>query len=31
VLKFINQYRPAPLPANSRITFQKYDWDLNEA
>jgi hypothetical protein len=31
VLKFINRYRSVPLPANAKITFQKYDWGLNEA
>ena len=28
---FINQRRSAPLPTDAKITFQTYDWSLNEA
>jgi uncharacterized protein DUF547 len=30
-LAFINKRRPAPLPADTKITYQDYDWGLNEA
>ena len=29
-LKFINQRRREPLPGDTKITYQKYDWGLNE-
>lgn len=28
---FINRYRAKPLPASAKLTFQEYDWQLNEA
>jgi hypothetical protein len=28
---FINQRRNPPLPNDFKITYQEYDWDLNEA
>ena len=28
---FINKYRREKLPADVKVTFQKYDWSLNEA
>ncbi|HEX8311511.1 MAG TPA: DUF547 domain-containing protein [Chthoniobacteraceae bacterium] len=31
VLKFINKYRSTPVPDDARISFQNYDWRLNEA
>jgi hypothetical protein len=31
VLAFINKRRAAPLPSNAKITYQEYDWNLNEA
>jgi hypothetical protein len=31
VLPFINQRRTKPLPADAKITYQEYDWALNEA
>lgn len=31
VIAFINQRRQTPLPANAEITYQPYDWNLNEA
>jgi len=30
-LPFINQRRAKPLPADVKITYQEYDWSLNEA
>ena len=30
-LQFINKRRAAPLPADVKIGYQKYDWSLNEA
>ena len=30
-LAFINRYRSKPLPADVKISYQKYDWSLNEA
>ncbi len=31
VLQFINQRRSSPLPADVKISYQDYDWGLNEA
>lgn len=31
VLAFINKRRSEPLPNDTKITYQKYDWSLNEA
>ncbi len=31
VLKFINQRRSEPIPPNAKISYQDYDWALNEA
>ena len=28
---FVSKYRKEPLPANARISYQDYDWSLNEA
>lgn len=28
---FINRYRTTPIPADAKISFQEYDWALNEA
>jgi hypothetical protein len=28
---FINKRRSSPLPADAKITYQDYDWALNEA
>lgn len=28
---FINKRRTSPVPANAKITYQEYDWSLNEA
>ena len=30
-LAFINRHREKPLPDGTRLTYQKYDWSLNEA
>jgi hypothetical protein len=30
VLAFINKRRSEPLPNDTEITYQKYDWSLNE-
>lgn len=30
-LAFINKHREKPLPEGTKLTFQKYDWSLNEA
>lgn len=30
-LSFINRHRKQPLPANPQISFDDYDWSLNEA
>ncbi len=30
-LAYINKRRSKPLPADAKITYQKYDWALNEA
>ncbi len=30
-LAFINKYRAKPLPADTKLTFQDYDWSLNDA
>jgi hypothetical protein len=31
VLAFINKRRSSPIPADAKITYQEYDWGLNEA
>ena len=31
VLAFINRYRKPPLPDDTKISFQNYDWSLNAA
>jgi len=31
VLEFINKRRATPLPADVKISYQKYDWALNDA
>ena len=31
VLGFVNKRLTKPLPANAKITYQEYDWGLNEA
>lgn len=31
VMAFINKRRSAPLPADAKISYQEYDWGLNEA
>jgi hypothetical protein len=28
---FINKYRTSAIPADAKISFQEYDWALNEA
>jgi hypothetical protein len=28
---FLSKYRKEPIPANAKISFQEYDWALNEA
>ena len=30
-LAFINKHREKPLPEGTKLSFQKYDWSLNEA
>jgi hypothetical protein len=30
-IAFINKYRSKPLPSDVQISYQKYDWSLNEA
>ena len=30
-IAFINKRRSSPLPNDAKITYQKYDWNLNEA
>ena len=30
VIEFINKRRAAPIPKDAKISYQKYDWDLNE-
>ena len=30
-IAFINKRRSSPLPADAKITYQDYDWNLNEA
>lgn len=31
VVAFINKYRASPLPQDARLSYQKYDWSINEA
>ena len=31
VVAFINKRRSSPIPADAKITYQEYDWGLNEA
>ena len=31
LIPYINSYRNEPLPLDSKISFQKYDWTLNQA
>jgi hypothetical protein len=31
VITFINKRRPTPIPANAKLTYQEYDWSLNES
>jgi hypothetical protein len=30
ILKFINQYRKSPLKPNTKISYQEYDWSIND-
>ena len=30
-IAFINKRRSKPLPADAKISYQEYDWSLNEA
>ena len=31
VIAFINKRRATPIPANAKLTYQEYDWGLNES
>jgi hypothetical protein len=31
VISFLNKRRPQPIPADAKITYQDYNWNLNEA